>query len=139
MLNFQVKNKHGRSIVCKRPWWCLERRCWDTQLWSCPVCWRQYTPPPTRSQNSQPNIQKITPESYNLNVHKYEIILNFFWPKSKPYMPLVNFQKKFDSFPSIFARISMFEHISRWLSKREIKFFWSAIKKFSPNFFTLVL
>ncbi len=25
-------------------------------------------------------------------------------------MPLVNFQKKIDSFPSIFARISMFEH-----------------------------
>jgi len=30
----------------------------------------------------------------SLKVHKHEIILNFFWPKSNPYMPLVNFCKK---------------------------------------------
>jgi hypothetical protein len=45
-----------------------------------------------------------------LEVHKHEIILNFFIPKSNPYMPLVNSRKKFASFPSIFARISKFEH-----------------------------
>ncbi len=31
----------------------------------------------------------------NLKVHKHEIILNFFLPKSNPYMPLVNCRKKF--------------------------------------------
>jgi hypothetical protein len=30
-----------------------------------------------------------------LKVHKHEIFLNFFLPKSNPYMPLVNFQKNF--------------------------------------------
>jgi hypothetical protein len=29
-----------------------------------------------------------------LKVHKHEIFLNFFLPKSNPYMPLVNFRKK---------------------------------------------
>jgi hypothetical protein len=29
-----------------------------------------------------------------LKVHKHEIILNFFLPKSNPYMPFVNFRKK---------------------------------------------
>jgi hypothetical protein len=48
--------------------------------------------------------------SMRLKVHKHEIILNFFLPKSNPYMPFVNFQKYFASFPLIFARISMFEH-----------------------------
>jgi hypothetical protein len=34
--------------------------------------------------------------TYNyLKVHKHEIFLNFFFPKSNPYMPLVNFRKKF--------------------------------------------
>jgi hypothetical protein len=30
-----------------------------------------------------------------LKVHKHEIFLNFFGPKSNPYMPLVNFRKNF--------------------------------------------
>jgi hypothetical protein len=30
-----------------------------------------------------------------LKVHKHEIFLNFFLPKSNPYMPLVNCRKKF--------------------------------------------
>jgi hypothetical protein len=46
----------------------------------------------------------------SLKVHKHEIIWNFFLPKSNPYMPLINFRKNFASFPSIFARISKFEH-----------------------------
>jgi hypothetical protein len=35
--------------------------------------------------------------------------LDFFGPNQKHYMNLVTFRKKFDSFPLIFARISMFE------------------------------
>ncbi len=34
------------------------------------------------------------PSSPERKVHKHEIILNFFLPKSNPYMPLVNFRKK---------------------------------------------
>ncbi len=34
----------------------------------------------------------------DLKVHKHEIILNFLLPKSYPYMPLVNFQKKISLF-----------------------------------------
>ena len=45
-----------------------------------------------------------------LKVHKHEIILNFFLPKSNSYMPFINFEKNFASFPSIFTRISMIEH-----------------------------
>ncbi len=33
-----------------------------------------------------------------LKVHKHEIILHFFLPKSNPYMPLVKFRKKFRFF-----------------------------------------
>jgi hypothetical protein len=45
-------------------------------------------------------------------VHKHEIILNFFLPKSNPYMLLVKFRKKFRFLPLIFARISKFEHFA---------------------------
>jgi hypothetical protein len=37
--------------------------------------------------------------------------VEFFFPKSNPYMPFRKiFEKNFAYFPSIFARISMFEH-----------------------------
>jgi hypothetical protein len=47
-----------------------------------------------------------------LKVHKHEIVLNFFLPKSQPYRyDLGQYSNKnFDSFPLIFVRISMFEH-----------------------------
>jgi hypothetical protein len=50
-------------------------------------------------------------EGLRLKVHKHEIILKFFWLKSKPFMLLVNnFQTNFWFFSLDFARISMFEH-----------------------------
>ncbi len=47
-----------------------------------------------------------------LKVHKHEIILIFYFTEIKSlfFWPFVNFRKNFSSFPSIFARISMFEH-----------------------------
>ncbi len=64
-----------------------------------------------------------------LKVHKHEIIWNFFWPKSNPYMPFVNFEQNFASFPSIFARILMFEHFSGDWAYAEPNFFWEISKK----------
>ncbi len=72
--------------------------------------------------------------------HKHEIILNFFLPKSNPYMPFVNFRKtKFASFPSIFARISIFEHFRGDWAYAEQNFFWEISKHFIFKIFTLVL
>jgi hypothetical protein len=56
------------------------------------------------------HIRQNTLSVFSLKAHKQEKILNFFLPKSNPFMPLVNFGKNFASFPSIFARISKFEH-----------------------------
>ncbi len=54
----------------------------------------------------------------------------FFWPKSNPYMPLVNFEKNFSSFPSIFARISMIEHFcGDWAYAEPNFFLWDIQKK----------
>ncbi len=70
----------------------------------------------------------------SLKVHKHEIFLNFFWPKSNPYMPLVNFRKKirlvsFDFRPNFEVRT-----FTRWLSIRGTKFFLRDIQKiFSPK------
>jgi hypothetical protein len=60
------------------------------------------------TQHAEKNMRTL---GMRLKVHKHEIVFNFFLPKSNPYMPFVNFrEKKLASFPSIFARISMFEH-----------------------------
>ncbi len=59
----------------------------------------------------------------------------FLLPKSKPYMPLVNFQNFLDSFPSIFAKNFDVRTFSRWLSICGNKFFWWAIKNFFPQNF----
>ncbi len=60
-------------------------------------------------------------------VHKHEIIWNFLLPKSNPYMP---FEKSFASFPSIFARISMFEHFCGDWAYAEPNFLMSYPKNF---------
>ncbi len=65
-----------------------------------------------------------------LKVHKYEIILNFCWPKSNPYMPFVNFRKKFRFFSLNFCQNFDVRTFPRWLSIRGTKFFWWAIQKF---------
>jgi hypothetical protein len=65
-----------------------------------------------------------------LKVHKHEIILNFFLPKSNSYMPFVNFEKNFASFPSIFTRISMIEHFRGDWAYAEPNFFWEVSKIF---------
>ncbi len=57
-----------------------------------------------------------------------------FLPTSKLYMPLVNFQKNFDSFPTIFARISIFENFRGDWAYAEPNFFGELSK-----IFTLVL
>ncbi len=66
----------------------------------------------------------------SLKVHKPEIILNFFWPKSNPYIPLVNFQKNFCFFSFDFRQNFEVRTFSRWLSIRGTKFFWRDIQKF---------
>jgi hypothetical protein len=65
----------------------------------------------------------------SLKVHKHEIILNFFWPKSNPYMPLVNFRKKFRFFSFDFRQNFDVRRFSRWLSIRGTKFVWRDIQK----------
>jgi hypothetical protein len=64
-----------------------------------------------------------------LKVHKHEIILNFFWPKSNPYMPFVNFWKKFRFFSFDF-RQSFDVRFPRWLSILGTKFFLRDIQNF---------
>ncbi len=49
------------------------------------------------------------------------------------------FEKNFASFPSIFARISMFEHFRGDWAYAEPNFFWEISKKFFLKIFTLVL
>ncbi len=69
-----------------------------------------------------------------LKVHKPEIIWIFLL-KSKPYMPLVNFGKKFWFFSLDFCQNFDVRTFSRWLSIRGTKFFWWAIKKFGTQKF----
>ncbi len=65
-----------------------------------------------------------------LKVHKHEIILNFFWPKSNPYMPSVNFRKKFRFFSFDFRQNFDVRTFPRWLSIRGTKFLLRDIQKF---------
>ncbi len=71
-----------------------------------------------------------------LKVHKDEIILNFFWPKSNPYMPFVNLRKKFRFFS--FDFISMFEHFRGDWAYAEPNFFDDLSRNFFFKIFTLV-
>jgi hypothetical protein len=43
-------------------------------------------------------ISTILNRDYRVKVHKHEIILIFFLPQSNPYVPFVNFRKKFRFF-----------------------------------------
>jgi hypothetical protein len=70
--------------------------------------------------------------TYCLKVHKHEIILNFFLTKIKSLYSLGKFSKIFASFPSIFARISKFEH-----TRNQI--FLERSKNFFFKMFTSVL
>ncbi len=54
-------------------------------------------------------------------------------------MSLINFRKNFDSFPSIFARIWMFEHFRGDWAYAEQNFFGELSKKMFLKIFTLVL
>ncbi len=65
--------------------------------------------------------------------------LNFLLPKSNPYMPFVNSRKTFASFPSIFARILMFEYFRGDWAFAKPHFFYELSKNFFPKIFTLVL
>ncbi len=56
----------------------------------------------------------------------------FFWPKSNPYMPLVNFRKKFRLVSFDFRQNFEVWTFTRWLSIRGTKFFFRDIQK---NFF----
>ncbi len=79
--------------------------------------------------------------TYNsLKVHKHEIILNFFFDLNQILIcPSYIFETKFSSFPSIFARISMFEHFRGDWAYAEPNFFWEISKNFFFKIFTLVL
>jgi hypothetical protein len=65
-----------------------------------------------------------------LKVHKHEIFLNFFLPKSNPYMPLVNCRKKFRLVSFDFCQNFEVRTFTRWLSIRKTKFFLRDIQKF---------
>ena len=65
---------------------------------------------------------------------------NFFWPKSNPYMPLVNFRKKFRLVSFDFRQNFEVRTFTRWLSIRGTKFFLRDIKNFFFfKIFTMVL
>ncbi len=82
----------------------------------------------------------ISAISVHLKVHKHEIILIFFWPKSNPYMPFVNFQKKFRFFSFDFRQHFDVRIFPRWLSIRGTNFFYRDIQTmFFFNIFTLFL
>ncbi len=63
----------------------------------------------------------------------------FFWPKSNPYMHVVNFHKKIRFFSFDFCQDFDVQTFPRWLSIRGTKFFGEISQIFSPKFFTLVL
>ncbi len=63
----------------------------------------------------------------------------FFFPKSNPYTPLVNFRKKFCFSSFDFRQNFKVRSFSRWLSIHGTKFFWRDIQKFFSKKFTLVL
>ncbi len=66
--------------------------------------------------------------------------MNFFLPKSNPYMPFENFRKIFCFFSFDFRQNFDVRTFPRWLSIRGTKFFWWAIPKFFFfKIFTLVL
>jgi hypothetical protein len=46
----------------------------------------------------------LIPVNGSLKVPKHEIILNFFLPKSNPYVPFVNFRKQFRFFSFDFRK-----------------------------------
>ncbi len=64
-----------------------------------------------------------------LKVHKHEIFLNFFLPKSNPFMPLVNFRKKFRLVSIDFRQNFEVRTFTRWLSIHGTKFFFRDIQK----------
>ena len=68
-------------------------------------------------------------------------IFDFFcWPKSNPYMPLVNFRKKFGLVSFDFRQNFEVRTFTRWLSIRGTKFFLGDIPKFFFfKIFTMVL
>ncbi len=70
-----------------------------------------------------------------LKVHSMRYFWIFFWPKSNPYVPLVNFRKKFRLVSFDFLQNFEVRTFTRWLSIRETKFFLSDIQKF---FFFLI-
>jgi hypothetical protein len=75
-----------------------------------------------------------------LKVHKHEIFLNFFLPKSNPYMPLINFRKKIRLVCFDFRQNFEVRTFTRWLSIRGTKFFLRNIPKFFFfKIFTMVL
>jgi hypothetical protein len=53
----------------------------------------------------------------------------FFWPKSNPYMPFINFRKKFRFFSFDFRQNFDVRTFPRWLSIRETNFFLRDIQK----------
>jgi len=73
-----------------------------------------------------------------LKVYKHEIILIFFYLNQNLVCPRSIFKQNFASFPSIFARISMFEHFRDDWAYAEPNFFES-YPKFFIKVFTLVL
>ncbi len=75
-----------------------------------------------------------------LKVHKHEIILNFFFPKSNPYMPFVNLRKFFLVLLLRFSPEFWCSNISAVTENTRNKIFFERYpKKFFIKIFTLVL
>jgi hypothetical protein len=65
-----------------------------------------------------------------LKVHNHEILLHFFDINQILICPSYIFKNNFASFPSIFARVSMFEHFRGDWAYAEPNFFWEISNKF---------
>ncbi len=73
---------------------------------------------------------EMPPMVHMLKVHRHEIFLNFFWPKSNPYMPLVNFRKKNRLVSFDFRQNFEVRTFTRWLTIRGTNFFFERYQKF---------
>jgi hypothetical protein len=69
----------------------------------------------------------------------WDIFEFFFWPKSNPYTPLVNFRKIFCLVSFDFRQNFEVRTFTQWLSIRGTKFIWEISKIFFFKIFTVAL
>ncbi len=97
----------------------------DFQIWDIPG----------GTQRALSRIQSQLCKTQKLKVHKHEIILNFSYRNRNLICPWSILEKKFDSFPSIFDRISMFKHfLGDWAYEKPTFLCKQSKKIFPQNF-----